>query len=146
MINVSASITIEVSIETVWRIITDVNAYHEWNPLIPSASGNAITGTRIDMLICPPGLMRRQAAVEVLTVTPQREFRWLGRWGMPWILDGNHAFILESLGPKKTQVTQTENFSGLLALPFAPAVVPRMRQRRPGPGSGCTGHACGRPQ
>ena len=128
MINVSATITIDAPIETVWQVITDVNAYHEWNPLIPSAQGEARTGSSIDMLICPPGLMRRQALVKVLAVEPKREFRWLGRWGLPWILDGNHAFHLEALGPAQTQLTQKEKFSGILAIPFAPAVVPRMTQ------------------
>lgn len=128
MITTSAMVVIDAPIERVWRVIVDVNSYHEWNPLIRSAQGEAVFGSRIEMLICPPGLMRRRARVEVLAVETQREFRWLGRWGLPRILDGDHSFLVHALSPTQTQVTQTETFSGILASPLAAIIIPRMKQ------------------
>ena len=128
MITISAEVVIDAPIECVWRAIVDVNSYHEWNPLIRSAHGEPILGSRIEMLICPPGLMSRSASVEVLAIETQREFRWLGRWGLPRILDGEHSFFVHALNSTQTQVTQTETFSGILARPLAAIVIPRMKQ------------------
>jgi len=128
VITTSAEIVIDAPKEAVWRVVTDVNSYSEWNPLIPSAQGEPAVGASIEMLICPPGLMRRRARVEVLALIPEREFRWLGRWGFPRILDGDHSFLVEALDAGRTRVTQTETFSGVLAGPLAAILVPRMRQ------------------
>lgn len=128
MITTSTVVEIEAPIELVWQVITDVNAYHEWNPLIVTAHGESILGGEIDMLICPPGLMRRQAQVKVTALKPQQEFRWLGRWGLPRILDGDHAFLVQALSQTRTQVTQTEAFSGILARPLSRLIIPRMTE------------------
>lgn len=128
MIDITTSIDIDAPVARVWQVVTDVNAYAEWNPLIPMAQGTPVVGSGIRMKICPPGLMAREAEVEVLNVDAERQFRWLGRWGLPWILDGDHSFLLEAIGQQQTHLQQNETFRGLLALPLAPVVLPRMRQ------------------
>jgi hypothetical protein len=50
----------------------------------------------------------------VLTVRPGRELRWLGHLLIPGIFDGEHYFLLESIGEHQTSLTQGEKFSGLL--------------------------------
>jgi len=126
MINASAEIVIGAPLARVWHTVTDVATYADWNPLITAAHGEATVGGIISMMICPPGLMRRRANVEVLALQHGREFRWLGRWGVAGILDGDHAFRLQPLEEHRTRVLQIEIFSGILARPLAPILVPRM--------------------
>ena len=50
----------------------------------------------------------------LLSLRPERELRWLGRVLFPGIFDGEHYFLLESMGGERTRLTHGENFSGLL--------------------------------
>ncbi|MCP4922985.1 MAG: SRPBCC domain-containing protein [bacterium] len=54
---------------------------------------------------------------QVLSVSPEKEFRWKGSLGIPGVMDGEHYFILQSDG-KSTLLIHGENFKGLLAWPF----------------------------
>jgi hypothetical protein len=54
----------------------------------------------------------------VLTVTPNRELRWLGHFLLPGIFDGEHYFQITPLAPGRVKFTQGERFSGIL-VPFA---------------------------
>ena len=49
----------------------------------------------------------------VVTVQPESELRWLGRFLLPGILDGEHYFRLESLR-NGTYFVHGERFSGLI--------------------------------
>ncbi|MGY5137094.1 hypothetical protein ACWGJW_32690 [Streptomyces nigrescens] len=49
----------------------------------------------------------------VLIADPGVELRWLGRFLLPGVFDGEHRFVLSQKGGV-TRVTQSEQFSGLL--------------------------------
>lgn len=51
---------------------------------------------------------------EVLVVDPGRELRWIGRFGVPGVVDGEHYFLIEQTGPSTVRFTQGEQFSGFL--------------------------------
>jgi hypothetical protein len=53
----------------------------------------------------------------VLRSTPNRELRWLGRFIMPGIFDGEHYFIIEPLADSNVRFIQGEKFTGML-VPF----------------------------
>jgi hypothetical protein len=50
----------------------------------------------------------------VLEATEGLRLRWLGRLGMPGILDAHHSFLLEAGENGGTRLRQTEDFSGVL--------------------------------
>ena len=50
---------------------------------------------------------------KLLAVEPGRELRWLGRFLVPGLFDGEHYFLLEPDGSGGTRFTHGENFSGL---------------------------------
>lgn len=50
----------------------------------------------------------------VLTVTGGRELRWLGRFVVPGLFDGEHYFRLEPIGTTRVRFVHGEDFSGLL--------------------------------
>jgi hypothetical protein len=50
----------------------------------------------------------------VLAAHEERELRWLGRFLLPGVFDGEHRFAIEPLGPGKVRFQQSERFSGIL--------------------------------
>ena len=53
----------------------------------------------------------------VIKVIPEVEFRWLGRFLLPGLFDGEHIFELIPIAEQKTRLVHREKFSGLL-VPF----------------------------
>ena len=49
-----------------------------------------------------------------MKVEQNRELRWLGRLYLPWLFDGEHAFIIEPLEQHSVKFVQREKFRGLL--------------------------------
>lgn len=117
MRHIRTEIEVDASAERVWTILVDLPAYAEWNPLIREAGGAVVEGSRIDLFICAPGLANRRVRVKLLRVDPSRELRWLGRLFAPNLLDGDHSFEVEPLGPGRVRVVQKETFRGLI-VPF----------------------------
>jgi hypothetical protein len=111
-----SAVTIDATPEQVWSVLADLEAYDEWNPFIVSSSGTVAVGATLtntmrdatgDMTFTPT----------VLTATPGRELRWLGKLGPGGVFDGEHAFLIEPAGAGRVRLTQTETFSGV-AVPF----------------------------
>ena len=50
----------------------------------------------------------------VRAVEDGRELRWLGRFLVPGLFDGEHSFTLETLPGGRTRFVQSERFSGVL--------------------------------
>jgi hypothetical protein len=113
---INASIEIDATPDEVWSVLTDLEAYDEWNPFIVSSSGAVEAGATLTNTM-------RDATGDttftptVLTAAPGRELRWLGKLGPGAVFDGEHAFLIEAAGPGRVRLTQTERFSGV-AVPF----------------------------
>jgi hypothetical protein len=115
-----SEIEIAASPKRIWEVLTDFKGYGSWNPAIPCADGEALGGTILRVVIEWPGLKRSNYELEVLEAEPERELRWLGHYGVRGLLDGDHSFIIQPTGKDRAQVTQAEDFSGLLVPVFAP--------------------------
>jgi hypothetical protein len=98
----------------VWALLTDFAQMPSWNPFIRSISGTLAQGARLAIHVVPPGSSGMRFKPTVLSVQPERELRWLGHLLLPGIFDGEHYFMLESIGPNKTRLTHGEKFSGLM--------------------------------
>lgn len=119
MRQINTTIDIAATPERVWQILTDFAAYPDWNPSM-RPSGVPRAGERLHIITLKPsgerGLTFRPT---VLAAEPGRELRWLGRLIMPGVVDGEHAFFIEPLGPNRVRFTQREHFSGVLVPLFA---------------------------
>lgn len=98
----------------VFRILTEVERYAEWNPFIVSAQGKVAPGEKLNIRIRPPGKPEQPYVVEVLRVIPDREFVWLGHMKLPGLLDGTHIFELLPEGVDRVRLVHREEFRGLL--------------------------------
>jgi hypothetical protein len=122
MRQLQSTIDIEAPPERVWSVLTDLNAFSEWNPFIREARGDLRPGSELDIRIQPPGGRLIRFRPTVIKVDPRRELRWLGRTGVRGIFDGEHVHQLEPVAGDGTRYTQSERFSGIFAW-FAGGIV-----------------------
>lgn len=107
---------IDASPAVVWDVLTALEAWSEWNPIIAGVklSGPLREGTRGRLLLeLPAPVGRRSLTVRLVIVRPQRELAWVG--GMRGLMKGRHGFRLEPNDSGGTRLIHTERFSGLLA-------------------------------
>lgn len=107
-------IEIDASAERVWSVLTDFASYPQWNPFVRSVVGVPQKGTGLRIVIQPTGGRAMRFSPTVLVADTGRELRWLGRLLMPGLFDGEHAFVIESLGEHQVRFHQNERFSGIL--------------------------------
>lgn len=111
--SIHTEVEIDAPASTVWQVLTDFEAYPEWNPFIRQINGTAATGDQLTVKMVA-GKTAVTFSPTVLAVQPERELRWKGILLMPGIFDGEHAFVIEVLGENKVKMTQKELFNGLL--------------------------------
>ncbi len=107
-------IEIEASAERVWAVLVDFASYSQWNPFIRSAVSVPQQGARLQIVIQPSGGKAMRFSPVVLAAEAGRELRWLGRFLVPGLFDGEHSFIIEPLVEGKVRFQQSEKFSGIL--------------------------------
>lgn len=107
-------IEIDAPAKRVWNVLTDFAAYPEWNPFVRSVVGVPQQGSRLQITVQPSGGKVMRFSPVVLTSEAGRELRWLGRFLLPGVFDGEHSFAIEPLGKNKVRFQQNERFSGIL--------------------------------
>jgi hypothetical protein len=114
MRDLTSHVDIGVPAERVWQVLTDFDAYPEWNPFIRHASGELREGAHLKVIIQPPGRRATTFRPVVVKFEPGRELRWLGRLLLPGLFDGEHIHSLEPLGEGRSRYFQSERLSGVL--------------------------------
>ena len=107
-------IVINASPEKVWDILTDLDAFADWNPFAQRASGKVEVGQRLNVYLKPPNGMGMTVKPSVKMAEPAKEFRWLGRFLIPGVFDGEHYFRLEPADNGGTRFVHGEKFRGIL--------------------------------
>lgn len=109
MCRIKTKIHISKNPETVWKCLTDFEAYPQWNPFL----------TKIERLSDKELKVEFESKTiftsRILKNDPPQEFRWVGKLGgVNWLFKGEHYFILI---PEKrgTTFTHGEHFTGILA-------------------------------
>lgn len=111
-------IEIKAARERIWSILTDVEAYPDWNPFIRSIRGDLVRGARLEVRIQPPGAKGMTFRPTVLVAETDRELRWLGHFLFPGLFDGEHSFVIEPTASGQVIFRQSERFSGILVSLF----------------------------
>ena len=81
------SIDIAAPPQAVWDVLTDVDAYTEWNPFLTLDRAPVAVGDRLSVSI-RPGRRKMTFRPTVTAFEPGREISWLGRLLAPGIFDG----------------------------------------------------------
>jgi hypothetical protein len=108
---------IEAPAERVWHILTDFARYPEWNPFIRRIDGEPIRRAALDVLIHPDGAKPRRFRPHIVTFRPPKELRWRTRARLPGLFQGEHRFVVEHLGPRRSRLIHEQRVRGL-AVPF----------------------------
>jgi hypothetical protein len=121
---ITTHVTINAPVDVVWQTLTHLDGYRRWNPFITAAAGTLGVGQRLDLTIAAPGGRTIRSRPWVTAVEEYRYVEWLGRLGMPGILDGRHSFTLTPTASGRTLLQQSETFSGAL-IPFSAPTLTR---------------------
>jgi hypothetical protein len=105
---------IPASPEAIWRVLTDFDRFHEWNPLNIKAKGKPSLGARIPMTFLNPAKAGATVSmtVKITRFEPNRVLEWLGH--VPIVFKGRHIFELTPEGAG-TRLLHGEDQSGLIA-------------------------------
>lgn len=114
MIEIRTEIAVNAPPERVWRVLTDFPGHPDWNPFIRALSGDPRPGQRLTVSIKPPQGKGMTFRPKVLAAVPRKELRWIGRFLIPGIFDGEHFFVLEPTNGGGTRFIHGERFSGVL--------------------------------
>lgn len=116
MKTIQTDIVIDADISIVWNVLLDFERYPTWNPFIKSITGEQSVGNKLTVSIKPPDSNGMTFKPKILTIEPNKEFRWKGKLGVTGIFDGEHYFILEPVDKNQTKFIHGEKFSGILVL------------------------------
>lgn len=100
----------------VWAVLSDVNRYPEWNPVIVRLEGPLVAGQQVTFTNRSADGSEMTFHPRILLVQPAQELRWKGQLWLPGLFDGEHYFLLS---PERggTRLIHGEHFQGLL-VPF----------------------------
>lgn len=117
-VEIFTEILIEAQPQKVWEIVTDFENYPEWNFFVKSIEGNVRVGNIISVRIEPPNGNGLTFKPLVVAYEPQKELRWLGKFFIKGIFDGEHQFKLIDNKNGTTTFIQSETFTGILVSLF----------------------------
>lgn len=123
---VLTSLAIDAPRDRIWAILTDFDAYPQWNPLIREPRGRARAGEPFDFRL-ELGPLRAPIAARIVRADGV-ELRWEGPRNprLAPLGRGSHFFRLEDLGTGRTRLVHGEVFEGpLFRLPWA-WIAPRL--------------------
>ncbi len=114
MKELSTDIEIDAPAARVWQVLTDTEAFSEWNPSIASIDGQLEEGSRISMRVTPKRGMAMTVKATVIKAEPDRELRWLGHLVTSALFAGEQSFTIEPLSGGSVRFHQAERFTGIL--------------------------------
>ena len=114
--DIETMIHIHAPVADIWRILTDLPRYPEWNPLVIRASGSLMVGKRLDVAVRLPGRRPMSFSPILIALVPSREFRWIGTLGISALFAGEHSFRLTPESNGTTRFEHAERFTGFLPI------------------------------
>lgn len=100
--------------DIVWDVLMDFYNYEEWSPFIKRIEGEPEVGNKLKVRMQHTEGKEMTFKPRVLVKEKSREFRWLGKVGPGGLFNGEHYFIIEPAGEKRTRFVHGERFTGLL--------------------------------
>src|SRR5438876_10954424 len=107
MLELRTEIEIDAPPERVWAVLIDFEKFPDWNPFIRRIHGNALVGSRLDVLLEAAGTRPMRFRPTVTVVVAHRELRWLARFILPGSCAVEFIFHIEPLGPTRVRLIQS---------------------------------------
>ena len=106
---------VNASAEAVWRVLTTLDRYGEWNPQIPRATGAIEEGSAIHLYLVLPRRPAMNLVATIEQVRPGELLTWRGHVVARWLFEGHRTFAIHAAQDRRVQVTHIEDVHGLLA-------------------------------
>jgi hypothetical protein len=106
-------IEIKASPEKVWKILTDLTKYPEWNPFFHHAIGTVTVGGKVDITFLH-GSRDMTLHCTVVKVELNRMLSWKYHVIFPFLWNSEHSFTIELLGSNRIRFIDIEVFKGWL--------------------------------
>ena len=107
-------IQISAPIDRVWQVLTDFDHWHEWNPMVNQASGNASVHSKLDITMRgPDGKNAMKYQPTLLEVNAPRSLRWRATMMSGLFFTNDRVFELSEKNGG-TMLINKEEFSGLM--------------------------------
>ena len=100
--------------ERLWEILTDFDRLAQWNPSVPSITGEPSVASTVTMTLAMPGRPSARVKATLTEIVPQRRLVWDGTVGPRWLFAGHREFLLEPAADGTASVTHIEEVGGLL--------------------------------
>ncbi len=114
MREIRTEIEIAASTNKVWGILTDLENWKEWNPVVGAASGNTSLGARLDItMCCEDGKDGPKYSPTIIDFEEPKVFRWRATITAGFLFTNDKIFELIET-EDGTRVIHTEAFSGIL--------------------------------
>jgi len=114
--------------EAVWEVLTDFERYPEWNPSLPSISGELRSGSTVSLTLAMPGRPSPKVKGTLGDVEPGRRLTWHGNVGGDWLFAGTREFLIDAQSDGTVRFTHVEDVRGVL-FPLFRAVMGSAIQR-----------------
>ncbi len=125
---VETSIVIDASMERVWQVLIEGDAYPNWNPLIRKVSDDIYEGNKLKVTLDPQFGGEGEVEIKVGQLWFSKSMVWIGRPLMTDLLSGRHYFKTKVMADGKIEFTNMESYSGLLLYLSWPFIEPKARQ------------------
>jgi hypothetical protein len=109
---------IDASDQQVWAVLTDFEHYADWNPSVPSISGDLRPGSTVSLTLVLPGRPKLNVKAMLQDVMPNRLLTWRGHLGADQLFTGHREFAIDPLADDKVRVTHVEDLQGWIAPAF----------------------------
>jgi hypothetical protein len=106
-------IEIQTTAEQVWKVLTDLEKYAEWNPLLYRGVGKIEVGEKVEVA-ARTATKDMTFLCEVVKVEPYREFAWKFHVIHPFLFRGEHIFRIEPITEQSIRFIDWERFEGIL--------------------------------
>lgn len=113
-VEIVTSIEIDRPAPDVWAALVDREAYPQWNTFIRSWQGELAIGERQTVRIEPTSSSGQTFRPRIVELDPGRLLVWLGRVGIPGVLDGRHRFEIVPVDANRSRLIHSEVLSGVL--------------------------------
>jgi hypothetical protein len=106
-------IEIQATAEQVWQVLTDLDKYSEWNPLLYRGVGKVAPGETVEVS-AKTATKDMKFICKVTEVEPYHKFAWKFHVIHPLLFRGLHIFQIESVDEHTVRFIDREQFEGLL--------------------------------
>ena len=111
---VKTTFPVAASADRVWSVLADLATWSEWNPSVPSISGDLRQGSTLAVTLAMPGRPSANVKATVTELQPGRRLVWHGNVGGDRIFRGTRTFDLAPQPDGTVLVTHIEDVGGLL--------------------------------